>query len=65
MIEKESVFPLLSLSQILEGSHHTHTKRQSVFFGFSPLSPSLGKNTMEVKDILLGKVSVLSGVFGC
>lgn len=65
MTEKKSVFLFLSLSQILEESHHTYMKKRTVFPWVLSPDPVPWENTMGVKDILLGKVSLLSGVFDC
>lgn len=40
---ERSVFLFLSLSQILEGSHHIYVKKEVCFLGFFPLSPPLRK----------------------
>lgn len=56
--ESKSLFPLLPLIEVLEGSHHTCMKeREKVYsFGFSPLSPfSLGNMLWKLMVFFWGR----------
>ena len=45
-------------------SSHLYERESVCSRGFSPLPPSLGKDAVEINRILLGKVLLISGVFG-